>query len=333
MPPGRLSRAAGRLPRPSGVTAELSSDAEEYLSYLAVEKGRAPASLRGYRSDLAAYEEFLAGRRVSLREVTPSLIEDYMAFLAATGKKATSNARALAAMRGLHRFIEDERGGQPDPTAQVAGPRRPSPVPKALSEEQIESLLGAVTGTDPVSLRDRAILELMYASGLRISELCGLSRFDLDLSAGLVRVFGKGSKERIVPFGRPANEALTAWLEVGRPALSPERWQRRSDEEAVFISRRGRRLNRQGAWVVVHRAAEKAGLEAVVTPHVLRHSCATHLLEHGADIRVVQELLGHAAITTTQVYTRVSGDLLRRAFEEAHPRARRAPSSTTATGK
>jgi integrase/recombinase XerD len=315
------------------VAAELSGDAEEYLSYLAVEKGRAPASLRSYRSDLQAYETFLRGRHLSLREVSPSVVEDYMAFLAASGRKATSNARALAALRGLHRFLEDERGGQPDPTSQVAGPRRPSPVPKALSEDQVESLLAAVPGIDPVSFRDRAILELMYASGLRISELCGLSRHDLDLEAGLVRVLGKGSKERIVPFGRPAAEALTAWLETGRPALSPPAWQRRSDEEAVFISRRGRRLGRQAAWVVVRRAAERAGLESVVTPHVLRHSCATHLLEHGADIRVVQELLGHAAITTTQVYTKVSGDLLRRAFEQAHPRARHRPSSKPATGK
>ncbi len=300
----------------------LGRDAEEYISYLAVEKGRAEASLSSYRGDLAAYEEFLQARRVSLFEVTPNVVEDYMAFLAASGKKATSIARALAAIRGLHRFCEDERGGQPDPTARLAGPRRPSPIPKALTEEQVAALLGAVAGEDPVAWRDRAILELMYASGVRISELCGLELRDLDLEARLARVLGKGSKERIVPFGRPAAVALAEWLERGRPALCPERWQKRGDAEALFISSRGRRLGRQGVWVVVRKAAERVGLEAVVTPHVLRHSCATHLLEHGADIRVVQELLGHAAITTTQIYTKVSGDLLRRAFDAAHPRAR-----------
>ncbi len=310
----------------------LSRDGEEYLSYLTVEKGRSEASLRSYRSDLASYEEFLDGRHMALFDVTPSVVEDYMAFLAASGRKATSNARALAAIRGLHRFCEDERGGQPDPTARLMGPKRPSPLPKALTEEQVAALLAAVRGEEPVALRDRAVLELMYASGVRISELCGLDLLDVDLDNRLARVFGKGAKERLVPYGRPAAEALARWLAAGRPALSPERWQRRGDAEALFISSRGRRLSRQAAWVIVRQAAERAGLADVVTPHVLRHSCATHLLEHGADIRVVQELLGHAAITTTQLYTKVSGDLLRSVFESAHPRARRDGPVTSSGG-
>lgn len=314
----------------------LSLDAEEYLSYLAVERGRAPASISSYRRDLEAYETFLSGRGLTVHNVKPRVIEDYLAFLVASGRRASSNARALSVIRGLHRFCEDERGGPPDPSLGVSGPRLPSPIPKALAEAEIESLLASPVGDAPRARRDRAILELMYATGVRISELCCLRIADLDLERGLALVFGKGSKERIVPVGRPARQAVAEWLAPGgRPAMAPERWARRVDEEALFITTRGRRMSRQAAWTVVRCAAERVGLAGKVTPHVLRHSCATHLLEHGADIRVVQELLGHAAITTTQVYTKVSGDLLRRAYEEAHPRARRSsapPAPVARTG-
>lgn len=302
----------------------LGIDAEEFLSYLAVERGRAASSIASYRRDLLAYEEFLAGRGLTLAEVRPTVVEDYLAFLAASGRRATSNARALSAIRGLHRFCEDERGMGSDPTEGVAGPRLPQPIPKALTESQVLALLESVVGSEPRQRRDRAILELMYATGMRISELTGLRRGDVDLDRGLAIVFGKGSKERIVPFGRPAAAALAAWIGPGgRPEMAPEQWARRSDEEALFISARGRAMSRQAVWLVVRHAAQRVGLVDQVTPHVLRHSCATHLLEHGADIRVVQELLGHAAITTTQVYTKVSGDLLQRAYDQAHPRARR----------
>lgn len=253
------------------------------------------------------------------------MIEEYLASLAASGRRASSNARALAAIRGLHRFCEDERGTASDPTAGVAGPRLPTPIPKALTEEEVLLLLGGVLGEEARALRDRAVLELLYATGMRISELCGLDISDLDLDKGSARVFGKGSKERMVPVGLPACRAVSVWLGQGRPVLAPARWSRRSDEEALLISSRGRRLSRQAAWIIVRQAASRVGLADKVSPHVLRHSCATHLLEHGADIRVVQELLGHAAITTTQVYTRVSNDLLRRSYDSAHPRARRPP--------
>jgi integrase/recombinase XerD len=284
------------------------------LSFLAVERGRAPASIAAYRRDLRAYEEFLSGRGTALTEAGPRVVEDYMAFLAASGRRATSNARALAAIRGLHRFCVDER---------LSGPRLPQPIPKALNEADVELLLSAVVGDDPKDRRDRAILELLYATGMRISELATLRLADLDLDRQMALVFGKGSKERVVPFGRPARLALDAWLGPGgRPAMAPDRWARRTDEESLLISSRGRRMSRQTVWVVVRAAATKVHLEDRVTPHVLRHSCATHLLEHGADIRVVQELLGHAAITTTQVYTKVSNELLRREYRAAHPRAR-----------
>ncbi len=280
--------------------------------------------MAAYRRDLVAYEEFLAARGVTLGEVGPRVVEDYLAFLAASGRRATSNARALAAIRGVHRFCVDERGAPSDPTEGIVGPKLPQPIPKALTEAEVELLLSAVPGDDAKARRDRLILELLYATGMRISELAALRRSDLDLSAQMARVFGKGSKERIVPFGRHALLAIDDWLgPLGRPAMAPERWARRADEESLLISTRGRRMSRQAVWVVVRAAAEKVRLEDRVTPHVLRHSCATHLLEHGADIRVVQELLGHAAITTTQIYTKVSNDLLRREYDAAHPRARR----------
>jgi integrase/recombinase XerD len=300
----------------------LSTDAEEFLSYLAVEKGRAPNSIAAYRRDLRSYEEFLGARGVTLEEVGPALLEDYLAFLAASGLAAASRTRALVAIRGLHGFCVEERAHQKDPTEEVRGPRVPASLPKALSEEEVLALLGAVRGEEPKALRDRAILELLYASGLRISELAGLSLADLDPALGLVRVLGKGSKERIVPVGRHALGALAAWLApVGRQRLAPPQFARRSDAEALFLSARGVRMSRQAVWTVVHQAAVGAGIEDHVTPHVLRHSFATHLLDHGADIRVVQELLGHASIATTQIYTKVSQEHLRRAYAAAHPRA------------
>jgi integrase/recombinase XerD len=301
--------------------AVLSRDAEEFLSYLAVERGRAPASISAYRRDIAAYERFLYEQGVSLTKADVGLVESYIALLSSS-RRPTSTARALAAVRGLHRFCVDERGATRDPTEGVSTPKIPQAIPKALSEDQVELLLSAVIGDDARALRDRAILETLYATGMRISELAGLRLGDLDLQKGMAVAYGKGSKERLVPIGRFALAALEAWLGAGgRPLLAPPRWARRGDAEAVFISTRGAKMSRQAVWQVVRKAAVKVKLEDRVSPHVLRHSCATHLLEHGADIRVVQELLGHATITTTQVYTRVSPELLRRVYEKAHPRA------------
>ncbi|HLN06799.1 MAG TPA: site-specific tyrosine recombinase [Acidimicrobiales bacterium] len=301
--------------------AVLSRDAEEFLSYLAVERGRAAASISAYRRDLAAYERFLADSGVTLVQADTTLIETYVALLGET-RRPSSTARALAAVRGLHRFCVDERGAPGDPTEGVSTPRIPQAIPKALSEGEVELLLSAVIGEVPRALRDRAILETLYATGMRISELAGLRLGDLDTRRSVAVAYGKGSKERLVPVGSYALRALEAWLGPGgRPAMAPARWARRADEEALFISTRGRKMSRQAVWQVVRTAAVKVKLERRVSPHVLRHSCATHLLEHGADIRVVQELLGHATITTTQVYTKVSPELLRRVYEQAHPRA------------
>ncbi|MGH7734853.1 MAG: tyrosine-type recombinase/integrase, partial [Gemmatimonadales bacterium] len=189
-------------------------------------------------------------------------------------------------------------------------------------EEEVVALLESAAGDDPVARRDRAVLELLYGTGMRVSELAGLSLGDLGSDTGLVRVLGKGSKERLVQVGRFATEALARWLAPGgRPELVPGRWARRGDAEAVFLNMRGGRLTRQGVWTVLRKRARAAGLGERVHPHVLRHSCATHMLAHGADIRVVQELLGHVSIATTQAYTRVTAEHLRTAYEQAHPRA------------
>jgi len=305
------------------VPASLTRESEEFLSWLAVERGRAANTLAAYRRDLRAYEEFLAGRRLALGEVTEPVVEDYVAFLRAAGRKPASVARALVAVRSLHRFSLDEGTTTTDPTDQVGVPRVPQGLPKVLSEAEVESLLSAVVGDDAVARRDRAILELLYGGGLRISELVGLSITDLSLDDGYLRAYGKGSKERVVPVGRWAREALQAWMAPsGRGVMVPDRWARRGDAEAVFLNQRGGRLSRQGAWAIVRAYGDQVGLGERLTPHVLRHSCATHMLEHGADVRLVQELLGHASIATTQVYTRVSPELWRQQYERAHPRAR-----------
>jgi integrase/recombinase XerD len=224
-------------------------------------------------------------------------------------------------VRALYRFRLTEGDADMDPTADVDLPRVPAGLPKALSEADVSSLLAAVVGDDPVALRDRAVLEVLYGTGARISELVGLALGDVDLGAQLLRVLGKGSKERVIPVGRYANAALGEWLRHGRPALAPARWARRGDADAVFLNQRGGRLTRQGAWLVVRAHGDEVGLGDRLTPHVLRHSCATHMLDHGADIRAVQELLGHASISTTQVYTRVSPERLRSVYDAAHPRA------------
>lgn len=300
----------------------LSADVEEYLSSVAVR--RAARTEAAYRRDLTTYEAWLSERGVAPKGVSEADVLDYVAWLREGGKKASSISRALAAVRGFHRFALDELGYAGDPTEHVRAPKVPDAIPKSLTEEEVERLLAAVTGNDGPARRDRALLELLYGTGMRISEAVGLSMSDLALDDGIVRVFGKGSKERVVPVGRIAREALTEWLAPqGRDAMAPMRWARRGDAEAVFLNNRGGRLSRQGAWAIVHRYGERVKLADRLSPHVLRHSCATHMLERGADIRVVQELLGHASIATTQVYTRVSSELLQKAYLAAHPRARR----------
>ncbi|MGH9070714.1 MAG: site-specific tyrosine recombinase, partial [Acidimicrobiales bacterium] len=321
--PGTVSPAVGAVERQA-----LSSHAEEYLSWLAVEKGRASNTIAAYRRDLVAYEGWLETESLALESTAADAVARYLAWLQGAGLQPASVARGMAAVRGLHRFCLDEGRLEGDPTADLGLPPVPRGLPKALSEAEIGALLDAVVGDDPCARRDRAILEVLYGAGLRVSELVGLCLDSLILPEGIMRVMGKGAKERVVPVGRCAGIALEAWLDpAGRPAMAPSRWARRGDAEAVFLNVRGGRLSRQSAWGIVCHYGKAVGLEGRLTPHVLRHSCATHMLDHGADIRVVQELLGHASVATTQVYTKVSTARLRAAYTAAHPRAAKRPGS------
>ena len=296
-------------------------EVEEFLGWLAAERGRSANTLAAYRRDLTGYCAWLGEQATDVQRVAPADVDRFVDHRRAGGVAASSLARQMAAIRTFHRFMVSENHRVDDPTADFEGVKVPAGIPKPLSEDEVESLLAAVVGDDPVSRRDRALLELLYATGARISELCGLSLGDIDLEAGMIRLYGKGSKERLVPVGSLAREAVHLWLTDGRDSLSPARWARRGDADAVFLNTRGGRLGRQAAYAIVVRHGERAGLTSHLSPHVLRHSCATHMLDHGADLRIVQEMLGHASISTTQVYTRVSQERLFDQYRSAHPRA------------
>ena len=299
----------------------LPIEVEEFLSWMASERGRSRNTLAAYRRDLIGYCEWLAVHQSSLAAVDRAQLDQFVQSRRASGSASSSVARQLAAIRMLHRFMAEEGVRLDNPSADVEGVRVPAGIPHPLSEAEIDALLAAAVATDPASLRDRALLEFLYATGARISEACDLSLGDLDRDNRLVRLFGKGAKERIVPFGRAAAATMDEWLTSGRQHLEPVRWARRGDQEAVFLNTRGSRLSRQAAWVIVKKYGERVGLADKLSPHVLRHSCATHLLDHGADLRIVQEMLGHASISTTQVYTKVSQERLWQVYRQAHPRA------------
>jgi integrase/recombinase XerD len=303
---------------------ELTQLLAEHQSWLSGERGLARNSLLAYQRDLRRYAAWL--RDAGLHDpkaIGESEVARYVAHLGGTGFAPSSAARAVAAVRSFHRFCAGESLLADDPAAEIAAPRVPRGIPKALTEAEVGALLDAVTGDGPLALRDHAILETLYAGGLRISELVGLDLDAIDLETGFLRVLGKGSKERLVPIGRGADTALRGYLADGRPALRPVRWARRGDAEALFLNARGGRLTRQGCWKVLRGYGERAGLGERLWPHLLRHSCATHMLDHGADVRVVQELLGHASISTTQLYTKVYARKLRSVYDSAHPRAHR----------
>ena len=300
----------------------LPIEVEEFLSWMVAEKGRAANTVAAYRRDLTAYCAWLAERGATVLDVTHPQLVEFVGERRASGAATSSIARQLAAIRMLHRYLSVEGERRDDPAGELEGVRVPSGIPKPLTEAQVTSLIDAVIVTEPINRRDLALIELLYATGARISEAVGLSIGEIDLDARLVRLFGKGSKERIVPFGSTASAALEDWFSPsGRARMVPDHWRRRDDAEAVFLSSRGGRLSRQAAWLVIKRYGRLAGIGEELSPHVLRHSCATHLLDHGADLRVVQEMLGHASISTTQIYTKVSQERLWDVYRSAHPRA------------
>jgi integrase/recombinase XerD len=294
-----------------------------YLDHLRAERGLARNSVDAYRRDLALYATYLDEVGIDdPREVVADDLERFVAWLRARTSSAgrryasASVARIVVAVRGFHRFLAREGLVAGDVSAHLGAPRAERGLPKALSVADVERLLGAPVGEDRLALRDRAMLELLYGAGLRISELTALDVDDLDRVERLVRVRGKGDKERLVPYGEVAAVALDRWTVQARPTLTPR-------EPALFLNSRGGRLTRQGAWKLVRAHAERVDLGDAVSPHTLRHSFATHLLDGGADVRAVQELLGHASVTTTQIYTLVSRSALRAVYEQAHPRAHR----------
>ena len=248
--------------------------------------------------------------------------EAFVAYLRKHGKAARSVARQFAAVRMLHKYLVVEGERDDDPAALVDGVKVPSGLPKPLREDDVTLLIAAITGDDSFARRDRALVEFLYATGARISEACGLSLGDIDMQDSLVRLLGKGNKERIVPFGRSAHAALSDWFDEGGRAMRvPKRWKSRDNSDAVFLGVHGTRLTRQAAFHIVRKYAALAGIKEEVSPHSLRHSCATHMLVHGADLRIVQELLGHASVSTTQIYTKVDDELLVSVYRESHPRA------------
>lgn len=306
---------------PDKPKSPLERELERYLRYVTLERGRSKNTVLAYRRDLEEYRTALENKGiVEASRISSSAASSYVASL---GGAATTRARKISSIRNFHRFLFEEGVTPSDPSTEIATPKLPGRLPKALSIEQVQSLLDSVVGDDPIALRDRALLEFLYASGARISEALAMEIDDVvgedRKTSDTIRVTGKGRKQRIVPLGSYARGALDAYLTRARPALLSKA---KKSTPVVFLGARGGALSRQNAWLILQSAAHRAHLEGLVSPHTLRHSFATHVLAGGADIRVVQELLGHASVQTTQIYTKVTIDTLRDVYRSAHPRAR-----------
>ena len=289
-----------------------------FLRWLVVEKGRSPATIEAYRSDLLGFEGWLHDRSITISEVEPATLNSYLETCRASGAAPATVNRRLASIRGLYRFLFDEGVVERDPSARLVTGRRARSLPKPLGEHEVIRLIDSIVGDAAIDRRDRALFELLYGTGARVSEVIGIQLQHLDFAEDLILVTGKGSKQRLLPMGHALKVALRRYLEVtGRPVLVGP-----TSRSTLFLNHRGGGLSRQGVDLILHSRALAAGVPASkVSAHVMRHSCATHMLEHGADIRVVQELLGHSSIATTQIYTAVSLSSLRSAYADAHPRA------------
>ena len=340
------------MPPPAETPAVASADAHltlDFLAYLELERGLSRNTLTAYASDLSQLREFLAPRGRGLLEVDHGELAAFLAGLAAGSDERPPVApatlqRKVACLRSFYRHLRREELLRHDPTADLRGPRPTQRLPAVLSREEVAALLAQPRGEEPLALRDRALLEVMYACGLRASEAIGLQLGDVDLEEGMLRARGKGSKERLIPIGSHALRALRAWCERGRPAILAALAQRPSApkhaaararragvparsgdsvQSALFLNRRGVPLTRQGLYKIVQGHARRAGLHERMSPHTLRHSFATHLLAGGCDLRSLQEMLGHADLATTQVYTHLSAESLKEVYFSAHPRAAR----------
>ena len=289
---------------------------DHYLNYLAVERGLANNTLDAYGRDLARYLDYLESQKiVALENISAAVVLRFLSHLKNAGLSPRSRARALAALRTFHKFLVREKITKDNPTDQVVSPKSLTALPHTLAPLDVESLLSSPKGDSALAWRDRAMLEIIYATGLRVSELVSLKLSDLQMDVGYLTAFGKRSKQRIVPLGETAIAALQEYLQNGRPGLEKQK-----GSHFLFLNRSGEGLTRQGFWKIIKRRALEAGISQSITPHTMRHSFATHLLENGADLRSVQAMLGHADISTTQIYTHVTRERLRKMHAEHHPR-------------
>ncbi|MGE5485209.1 MAG: site-specific tyrosine recombinase XerD [Ignavibacteriales bacterium] len=289
----------------------------EFMNYLSTERGLAMNTLESYGRDLRQYYEYLqSSGKDPLEKATRATVVAYLLFLQKQGKATATIARRLAALRSFYQFLLREKYVDKDPTANLESPKLEKRLPKVLTIKEVETLLKQPNPVTASGLRDKAMLELLYATGIRVSELISLNVDDISLDMGYIRCSGKGSKERIVPVGSVAVKCVADYLGSGRGRLVPDR-----DEQALFVNHHGKRLTRQGFWKIVKRYAHDARISKEITPHTLRHSFATHLLENGADLRSVQEMLGHADISTTQIYTHITKGRLKEVYARTHPRA------------
>lgn len=289
---------------------------DEFLYHLAVERGLTENTLVSYRADISAFLDFLRKRKVaSLAQADKDTIMAYLYALQMKGRSSATVSRHLAAMRSFFRFLVREGTLAKDPTADLESPKQHQKLPRVLNAEEVDLLLGQPMSGEPCGLRDKAMLELLYATGIRVTELISLDLEHIHINNGFIRCYGKGKKERMVPLGDVAARCLQEYLDRGRPKLM------RDKNQAFFVNQHGRRLTRQGFWKILKKYARSAGITKEVTPHTIRHSFATHLLENGADIRSVQEMLGHSDISTTQIYTHLTKNKLKEIYNRTHPRA------------
>ena len=299
---------------------------EQFLVHIGIERGLAKATVSAYESDLNKYVAWLQTHGIAKPDdIAKQDVEDYIAALDADGESARSKARRLASIHEFHRFALAQHAVSADVAASVKAPKGASVLPDVLSVDEVSQLLDAAAvggSTDPVVLRDKALLEFMYATGCRVSEAVGTNLDDIDLEEKVVRLMGKGSKQRLVPLGSYARNSVVVYLNAGRGELERRSTAKVPERRALFLNKRGKRISRQSVWEIVKTAGERAGITKPLHPHTLRHSFATHLIQGGADVRTVQELLGHASVTTTQIYTHVSPEALIETYLTAHPRAR-----------
>jgi len=315
-----LTPPAKPAPPGGGADARFEGLLLDFLSYLELERGLSPNTLHAYRTDLLQYGEYLSAHDLDALKARPADVGEFLADLATGNGRPACTAstvhRKAACLRSFYKHLRRDELIADDPTAALSPPRRAKKLPQVLNYSEVQLLLAAPRGEEPTTLRDRALLEAMYACGLRASETIGIEIGDLDLREGLLRARGKGSKERLVPLGRQAIAAISVYMRSGRPELVGEH-----RESKLFVNFRGGPLTRQGLYKIVQRHARAAGLSGQMSPHTLRHSFATHLLAGGCDLRAVQEMLGHADISTTQLYTHLSGEQLKDVYFRAHPRA------------